>query len=93
MWDRAYNTGTVFVSDVTFGDTPVGADFYWVGERGEQFGPFGVLHPFANVTGRGHFRCSDPTSNTNANAGRQLMNGGGFFEKYPHLLGRKMKKP
>ncbi len=83
------------MSDVTTGDTPVGVDFYWIGERGEQFGPFGVLNPFSNVTGRGHFRCSDPESNSTStsNAGRQLVNEGGFFEKYPHLLGRNMKKP
>ena len=83
------------MSDATTGDTPVNVDFNWVGpEEGEQFGPFGVLYPWANQTGRGYFRCSDPVkSNTTANAGRHLMNGGGFFEKYPHLLGHKMKKP
>jgi hypothetical protein len=83
------------VSDVTTGDTPVGVDFNWIGERGEQFGPFGVLYPFANQTGRGHYRCSDPVkSNTTANnAGRHLLNGGNFLDKYPHLLRHKQKKP
>jgi hypothetical protein len=86
--------GTFYVSDVTTGDTPVNVDFYEVGEKGEQFGPFGVLYPVANQTGRGYFRCSDPVkSNITANAGRHLMSGGGFFEKYPHLLGHKMRKP
>jgi len=97
---------TVFVSDVTTGDTPVGVDFYWVGERGEQYGPFGVLYPYANQTGRGYFRCSDPIqSNTTAtqgdmrtmsnmlnNAGRHLLHGGNFFDKYPHLRMHKQKK-
>mmetsp|Transcript_19848 Transcript_19848/g.33804 ORF Transcript_19848/g.33804 Transcript_19848/m.33804 type:complete len:668 (-) Transcript_19848:2283-4286(-) len=94
FFDRAYDIGTYSVSDVTTGDTPVNVDFYLIGEKGEQFGPFGVLYPAANETGRGYFRCSDPVkSNTTANAGRHLMSGGGFFEKYPHLLGHKMKKP
>ena len=94
FWDRAYKTNTAFVSDITTGDTPVGADFYWAGEKGEQFGPFGVLYPWANETGRGYFRCSDRvSSNSTSSAGRHLMKEGGFFQKYPHLLGHKMKKP
>ena len=94
FWSRAYRTSTVFVSDITTGDNPVGVDFYGVGERGEQFGPFGVLYPVANQTGRGYYRCSDPvSSNSTSNTGRHLMKEGGFFQKYPHLLGHKMKKP
>ncbi|KAL7548821.1 hypothetical protein ACHAWF_012095 [Thalassiosira exigua] len=62
FWDRAYRPGSTYtVSDRTTGGTPVGTDFYTVDQekRGEQYGPFGVLYPFQNQTGRGYFRCSD----------------------------------
>ena len=35
----AYDETTVYVSDETTGDSPVGVDFYFIGERGDQFGP------------------------------------------------------
>jgi len=60
FWNRAYSKVTQYVSDPTDGDTPVGVDFYAIGERGEQFGPFGALYPMQvhNQTGRGYFRCA-----------------------------------
>lgn len=38
-----------------------GVDFYVIGERGDQFGPYGALYPMQlnNQTGRGVFRCTD----------------------------------
>ena len=53
-----------------------GVDFYLIGERGEQFGPFGALSPMQkfNQTGRGIFRCSDTNMQSgNANVARQLQ--------------------
>jgi len=60
FWNRAYSTLTVFVSDPTKESTPVGVDWYEIGERGSQFGPFGALYPVQmyNQTGRGFFRCA-----------------------------------
>eukprot|EP00985_Skeletonema_marinoi_P012858 scaffold6280_cov127-Skeletonema_marinoi.AAC.11 len=60
FWDRALQNGTVVVSDATTKDTPVGVDFYRIGERGDQFGPYGALYPLQlnNQTGRGVFRCT-----------------------------------
>ena len=48
------------VSDPTSGSTPVGVDFYVIGERGDQFGPFGALYPIQlhNQTGKGYYRCA-----------------------------------
>lgn len=50
--------------------TPVGVDFYRVGERGEQFGPYGALYPAQvhNQTGRGYFRCSDISGSESGNS-------------------------
>mmetsp|Transcript_39110 Transcript_39110/g.94141 ORF Transcript_39110/g.94141 Transcript_39110/m.94141 type:complete len:376 (-) Transcript_39110:222-1349(-) len=60
FWYQAYSVSTQFVSDPTSGSTPVGVDFYWIGERGDQFGPFGSLIPLQlyNQTGRGVYRCN-----------------------------------
>ena len=78
FWNRAYDDATVYVSDPTKGSTPVGVDWYFIGERGSQFGPFGNLYPIQvhNQTGRGFFRCAGddynlPTNDTNA--GRKLQ--------------------
>lgn len=39
FWGRDYSPQfTVLVSDTTRKDTPVGVDFYEIGERGDQFG-------------------------------------------------------
>ncbi|KAL7487697.1 hypothetical protein ACHAW6_013274 [Cyclotella cf. meneghiniana] len=51
---------TVFVSDPTTESTPVGVDFYDIGEQGEQYGPIGVLYPMQYPPGRGYFRCDIP---------------------------------
>eukprot|EP00984_Skeletonema_dohrnii_P011244 scaffold4470_cov99-Skeletonema_dohrnii-CCMP3373.AAC.5 len=93
FWDEVYTQdgGTEVVSDPVgaTGYTPVGVDFFLIGERGEQFGPFGARIPFQlyNQTGRGYFRCSDEASvglsiaNNNTTApgagGRELGRRGG----------------
>jgi hypothetical protein len=46
-----FPTVNFLVSEPTMKDTPVGVDFYRIGERGRQHGPFGVLHPLHNVAG------------------------------------------
>mmetsp|Transcript_24187 Transcript_24187/g.41279 ORF Transcript_24187/g.41279 Transcript_24187/m.41279 type:complete len:672 (+) Transcript_24187:20-2035(+) len=62
FWDEVYTMSTIIVSDPVprTGFTPVGVDFFTIGERGEQFGPFGVKLPLQlhNQTGRGAYRCS-----------------------------------
>lgn len=51
---------TDIVSDPTTNDSPVGVDFYYVGERDNQYGPYGLLYPaqINNMTGRGYYRCN-----------------------------------
>ncbi|KAL7549894.1 hypothetical protein ACHAWF_013153 [Thalassiosira exigua] len=69
FWDKAFNDHSYMVSDPTTKSFPVGVDFYQIGERGQQYGPFGVLHPIQDPPGRGHFRCDDNiivTENENA---------------------------
>lgn len=36
FWTKAYSETTVYTSDPTTGDGPVGVDFYLIGERGDQ---------------------------------------------------------
>jgi len=94
FWDKAYQTDTIVVSDPTTKDTPVGVDFYFIGERGDQFGPYGALYPLQlhNQTGRGVFRCTESNLNLNvwgkfANAtgpGRKLQKEG-LFDNYLRL--------
>lgn len=88
----SYTEDTIYVSDITAQDTPVGVDFYWAGEKGEQFGPFGVLYPWSNETGRGYFRCSEPAASTKTES-RYLEGRSIFHDKHPHLLRHKLKKP
>lgn len=38
FWNRAYNRVTYYVSDPTTKPTPVGVDWYIIGERGSQYG-------------------------------------------------------
>ena len=72
-----------------------GVDFYWIGERGKQFGPYGALYPLQinNQTGRGVFRCSESPyedvdegdrfedqNYTALGAGRKLQDG--VFDNY-----------
>ena len=54
FWARAYAPGiTTLVSEPTYKDTPVGVDFFYIGEQDNQFGPFGLLIPAQkhNMTG------------------------------------------
>jgi len=78
FWNRAYSTVTMFVSDPTEGSTPVGTDWYSIGERGSQYGHFGALYPVQlyNQTGRGFFRCAGeytPPYNVSATDRRKLQ--------------------
>ncbi|KAL7533728.1 hypothetical protein ACHAXR_006358 [Thalassiosira sp. AJA248-18] len=52
-WQTSNYHVTNLVSEPTYKDSPVGVDFYYVGERGSQFGPFGALYPVQkhNTTG------------------------------------------
>ena len=90
FWDKVYNTEEVtkVVSDPVgaTGYTPVGVDFFMIGERGEQFGPFGARIPFQlyNQTGRGYFRCSDEASVDLSTANNTTAPGAGGRE-----LGRR----
>mmetsp|Transcript_20106 Transcript_20106/g.36329 ORF Transcript_20106/g.36329 Transcript_20106/m.36329 type:complete len:387 (-) Transcript_20106:335-1495(-) len=59
FWDRAYDSGTIGVSDPTTRSYPVGVDTFRIGERGPQYGPFGVLYPMQEPPGKGAFRCDD----------------------------------
>lgn len=59
FWDRTYDDRALVVSDPTTGSFPVGVDFYKIGERGQQYGPMGLLHPLQSPPGRGIFRCHD----------------------------------
>ncbi|KAL7521761.1 hypothetical protein ACHAWX_006442 [Stephanocyclus meneghinianus] len=59
LWSVELNK-TIFVSDRTTESTPVGVDFYEIGEQGEQYGPFGVLYPMQHPPGRGYFHCAGP---------------------------------
>ena len=54
-----YSSNAVMVSDITTSSTPVGVDWFWIGEKSDQFGPFGEMIPMQlwNQTGRGLFRC------------------------------------
>jgi hypothetical protein len=67
FWSNIYSDSTLYVSDSTTKDSPVGVDFYVIGERGNQFGPFGALYPLQkyNQTGRGIWRCSGPPTQAN----------------------------
>ncbi|KAL9178938.1 hypothetical protein ACHAXT_011911 [Thalassiosira profunda] len=71
FWDRSFDERTIIISDPTTRSYPVGVDFFLVGERGPQFGPFGVMHPLQEPPGRGMFSCVD-------NATSQSF-GGGFL--------------
>jgi len=78
FWNKAYDDITAYVSDPTKSSTPVGVDWYVIGERGSQFGPFGALYPVQvhNQTGRGFFRCAGedykPSQINTTNTGRKL---------------------
>jgi len=59
FWNEAYKFDTVTVSDPTMGSSPVGVDFFLIGERGPSYGPLGVLYPLQQPPGKGLFRCPD----------------------------------
>lgn len=49
------------MSALSTGDTPVGADFFTIGEHGHDYGAFGELFLMNNHTGHGYYRCKmDP---------------------------------
>ena len=79
------------VSDPTTNDTPVGVDFYWIGETGDQFGPYGALYPLQlhNQTGRGIFRCTESNpfvdlieTVDNTTSLRRKLRRDGLFDNY-----------
>ena len=74
FWYRAYANSTTFVSEITKESSPVGVDWYQIGERGNQFGPLGALSPVQryNQTGRGLFRCAGNMKNKNIVSSRNL---------------------
>mmetsp|Transcript_27195 Transcript_27195/g.46217 ORF Transcript_27195/g.46217 Transcript_27195/m.46217 type:complete len:673 (+) Transcript_27195:113-2131(+) len=74
FWYRAYENTTTFVSDPTKESSPVGVDWYQIGERGDQFGPLGALTPVQryNQTGRGLFRCGGNMNKKNTVSSRHL---------------------
>ncbi|KAL7473437.1 hypothetical protein ACHAXS_014063 [Conticribra weissflogii] len=59
FWDRSYSELTRFVSDPTTKSSPIAVDFYEIGERGYQYGPFGQLFPLSYPEGSGYFICDD----------------------------------
>ena len=67
----------------------MGVDFYLIGERGEQFGPFGARYSVQvyNQTGRGYFRCS-PEKGSPAEISAEFFNGNGTSSSG----GRKLKR-
>ena len=86
FWYRAYAYNTIFVSDATKESSPVGVDWYRVGERGNQFGPLGALYPVQryNQTGRGLFRCARESEHkTGSSPTRDLS---GFDRKLTRIL-------
>jgi hypothetical protein len=63
FWSEGFSLDSptlIALSDPTTGDTPVGVDWYLIGERGTQFGPFGALYPMQKdgLEGRGLFGCN-----------------------------------
>lgn len=58
FWDEAYNNYTLAVSDSTTSASPIGTDFYWIGKRGERYGPYGQLYPLSEPAGSGAFYCN-----------------------------------
>ena len=46
-------------SDPTKGATPVGVDFYEKAQnpKWDDYGPYGLLIPLYNISGKGYFHC------------------------------------
>ena len=64
FWSRSFEPGSTFlISNPTESDSPVGVDFFFIGEQDDEFGPFGELIPAREPAGQGFFRC-DVTEHT-----------------------------
>eukprot|EP00984_Skeletonema_dohrnii_P028459 scaffold18452_cov71-Skeletonema_dohrnii-CCMP3373.AAC.1 len=64
FWAHAFDPpDSYLISEPTQSDTPVGVDFFLVGEQDEQYGPFGLLEPAFQFPGEGLFRCDVPRLN------------------------------
>ena len=57
FWENVYNDKTLFASDRTTQSSIIGLDFFNVGLKGEQYGPFGQLFPLSEPKGSGFFSC------------------------------------
>mmetsp|Transcript_688 Transcript_688/g.1137 ORF Transcript_688/g.1137 Transcript_688/m.1137 type:complete len:644 (-) Transcript_688:26-1957(-) len=57
FWDRVYTDRVKIVSDPTTQSSPIGSDFFLIGNRGERYGPFGELNPLSDPKGSGFFDC------------------------------------
>ncbi len=62
FWDQLFEQRTLYISDPATGATPVGVDFYEIvhDAKYDDYGPFGLLKPEANITGQGYFHCYNP---------------------------------
>lgn len=65
LWTRAFEDNGIAmqVSEPTYGSVPTETDFFYLGRRNSQFGPYGELIPAQvnNQTGNGLYRCKDRT--------------------------------
>jgi len=68
FWEDAYAEVTRFVSDPTTGSSPIAVDFFLIGQRGEEFGPFGELFPLREPEGSGNYKCISSSYLTNEEA-------------------------
>lgn len=61
FWDNLFEQQTFYISDPATGSTPIGVDFYEIMMDTEfnDYGPFGLLKPVANITGEGYVHCYD----------------------------------
>jgi len=61
FWDELFKQQTIYISDPATGSTPIGVDLYEVMMDTEfnDYGPFGLLKPAANITGAGYLHCYD----------------------------------
>lgn len=56
-WDEVYTDRTKIVSNPTTHSSPIGSDFFLIGERGKRYGPLGELNPLSDPAGSGYFDC------------------------------------
>ena len=57
FWDPVYTNRTQIVSNPTTSSSPIGSDFFRIGNRGERYGPLGELNPLSDPPGSGFFEC------------------------------------